>query len=98
MILSVIRNWVMFLPGYCLTSEYTKQFLKLCGRDHLDSCFHSDRLMMWMEFIKEYQIYKAFDTVNLTLFFKPVLSVKDLAGNSQSWITVVSICCFQVHL
>ena len=39
-------------------------------RDHLDSHIHSDRLMMWMEFRKEYQNYKACDTVNLTLFFQ----------------------------
>jgi len=87
----------MFLPGYWLTSEYTKPFLKLYGRDHLDFRIHSD-MLMWMEFLKEYWIYKAFDTVNLTLFFKLVLSVKDLAGSSQSWVTVVSMRCFQVHL
>jgi hypothetical protein len=74
-----------------------KPFLKLCGRDHLDFHIHSD-MLMWMEFLKEYWIYKAFDTVNLTLFFKLVLSVKDLAGSSQSWVTVVSMHCFQVHL
>jgi len=97
-LLSVIRSWVTFLPGFCLTPEYTKPFLKSCVRDNLDTCIHSDRLMMWMEFIKEYRIYKAFGTVNLTLFFKPVLSDKDLAGSSQIWVTVVSVCCFQVSL
>jgi hypothetical protein len=54
--------------------------------------------MMWMEFIKEYWIYKAFDAINLILLFKPVLSVKDLAGSSQSGVIVVTVCYFQVHL
>ena len=77
MLLSVIVVMSCFCLAFTFTSEYTKSFLRLCGTNQLDSPVHSCRLM-WMEFSKEYLIYKSSDTAILTVSIKSVLSVKDL--------------------